>query len=311
MRTTLGLYNCVEQALFPGISQKAKPRFLSSHRPSNMNELSSSFEHAAKRPDPGSGLPAWRSWRPRNIHRPFKLNESILDSGHAAKRPPAINKPPYFSKSGNATQYQTPNQMSEGDIQRIKTNTQLPRAYKDTYTEFCGVYSPEKAAPIRDIQRMDSRYHCPRCDSRFSRRSGVKTHFSGCIYKHGNPLALKWNDHISLKQIHQAGAKDQARKDKFNRTLEAYSGIIIPSKLLPGEEIIKFVSSSKRGSSLCAICGGGPFWKATHVKSHFITCVKNHGNPEGANWYDRFAHRGMEIFSQESPDTVADAPPLA
>lgn len=287
-----------------------------------MNQ-SSSFEHAAKRPYPGLGLPAWRSWRIRNTHRPSKMNEPILDSEHVAKRPdpglglpawkswrpPANNTSPYSSKSGNATQH-TPNRTSEGDIHCIETNNQLPRGYKDTYTEFCGVYSPEKVAPIRDIQRMDSRYHCPRCDTRFSRRNGVKTHFSGCIYKHGNPHALKWNDHISLKPIHQAGAKDQARKDKFNRTLEAYSGIIIPSKLLPGEEIVKFVSSSKRGSSLCAICGGGPFWTATHVKSHFITCVNNHGNPRGANWYDRLGHKGIETHSRESPDTIADAPPL-
>lgn len=165
-------------------------------------------------------------------------------------------------------------------------------------------------APIREIQRKDEPYHCPRCDSRFGRRSGVKIHFSGCIYKHGNPHALKWNDHISLKPTPRARAKDQARKVKFNRTLKAYSGIIIPSKLLPGEVIIKFVSSSERGTSLCAICGGGPFWKATHVKSHFITCVKSHGNPEGANWYDRLGHKSIEIYSRESPDTIADAPPL-
>lgn len=165
-------------------------------------------------------------------------------------------------------------------------------------------------APTRDIQKMDSPYHCPRCDNRFTRRSGVKIHFSGCIYKHGNPHALKWNDHISLRPIQQAGAKDQARKDKSNRTLEAYSGIVIPSKLLPGEKIIKFVSSSTRGNWLCAICGGGPFWNATHVKSHFIICVKNHGNPGGANWYDLLEHEGSETMSRESPDTISDAPPL-
>lgn len=64
-------------------------------------------------------------------------------------------------------------------------------------TSVCGVYSMEKAPPNKNTSRA-GRYHCPRCDSQFTRPRGVRRHFVGCIRKHGNPDSLKWTDHKTL-----------------------------------------------------------------------------------------------------------------
>ncbi|CAF9932362.1 hypothetical protein IMSHALPRED_008872 [Imshaugia aleurites] len=167
-----------------------------------------------------------------------------------------------------------------------------------THAKSCRVYLPEKVSPDTPSEKQ---YHCPRCDKTFEARRTVKHHFARCITKHGNPDALKWTDHISLQASHERGVSDQARKDNFNNRLDAYSGVKIPSKLRPGEVIVKFVSSNKNGRFSCAICGGGPFCINTHVKSHFLTCVKRYGNPTGAKWYDGSDHKGIKELLPERP----------
>lgn len=64
-------------------------------------------------------------------------------------------------------------------------------------TSVCGVYSSEKAPPNKNTSGA-GRYHCPRCDSHFTRPRGVRRHFVGCIRRYGNPDSLKWTDHKSL-----------------------------------------------------------------------------------------------------------------
>ena len=180
---------------------------------------------------------------------------------------------------------------------------------EETYTAVCGVYSPEKMPPTWKGSQLDLPYHCPRCDRRLSKRVYVKSHFSDCIAKHGNPDALRWNDHISLKPTHHGGPRDHVHKKNFNDTLKTYSGITIPSKLSPGNKIIKFKSNSKKGNFLCAIRGGGPFWQTAHVKSHFWTFVKRYGNPKGANWYDRLGHNCRNSPLRTGPNAVTNVPP--
>lgn len=75
------------------------------------------------------------------------------------------------------------------------------------YTRVCGVYSGERAPPEKTKTRS-GRYHCPRCDIRFTRARGVRRHFVGCITRYGNPNCLKWTDHPSL----QGTIKYHARK---------------------------------------------------------------------------------------------------
>ena len=66
-------------------------------------------------------------------------------------------------------------------------------------TNVCGVFSPEKKPPVK--RSSHGEFHCPRCDSQFTRSKGVNYHFEGCIAKYGNPRSLRWNDHPSLAEV--------------------------------------------------------------------------------------------------------------
>ena len=183
-----------------------------------------------------------------------------------------------------------------------RKNVNLVRV--DTYTEVCGVYSAEKVPPTKHIRDKDYPYHCPRCDNTFNSRKTVKVHFISCIAEHGNPDALRWNDHVNLKPARQGGPRDHVRSKIFQDTLNAYSGVTIPSKL---SQIVKFVAPRKEGAFLCPICGGGPFSRAHHIKSHFITCVRKHGNPMGASWDDGREAKRIGKLRREH-DAIATAP---
>ncbi|KAL9064245.1 MAG: hypothetical protein Q9161_008999 [Pseudevernia consocians] len=192
----------------------------------------------------------------------------------------------------------------------LQDNTNL--IDNNTCTKSGGVSSPAKVPPIRNSQITVSAYHCPRCDIKLCSRSTVKAHFPRCIMKHGNPDALKWDDHISLQPLRKGEMKDKARNDRFRDCLEAYSGVAIPSKLWPGQVIVKFVSSVTRvgrAKHLCAVCGGGPFSLTCHVKSHFIGCVRRYGNPTAANWYDRLDPKHIKKYLLGRPDATVNTPP--
>ena len=178
----------------------------------------------------------------------------------------------------------------------------------DTYTNFGGVSSPEKVPRVTRNRHTGS-YHCPRCDNKFCTRRAVKGHFSRCIASLGNPEALNWDDHISLQPTHKGGLKDQMRSNIYHSSLEAYSGVVVPSKLLPGQPIVRYVPRKKQGNLLCAVCGGGPFAKIYHLKSHFVTCVKQYGNPTGANWYDLADPERSKKLLRERLDVIPNAPP--
>ena len=75
-----------------------------------------------------------------------------------------------------------------------KADFRKPRAGGPTNA--CGVFSPENKPPVKRSSRGD--FHCPRCDSQFTRPRGVKCHFEECIAKYGNPSSLRWDDHPSL-----------------------------------------------------------------------------------------------------------------
>ena len=75
-----------------------------------------------------------------------------------------------------------------------KPNYRKPRV--GGLTNVCGVFSPEKKPPVKRSSHGD--FHCPRCDSQFTRPRGVNYHFEDCIAKYGNPSSLRWDDHPSL-----------------------------------------------------------------------------------------------------------------
>lgn len=95
------------------------------------------------------------------------------------------------------------------------TNGQSSGHGASAYTRLCGVYSRERASPKKS--KANGPYHCPRCDTHFTRARGVMRHFVGCITKYGNPDSLKWTDHPSLQRTVKYFARKgyQGQEDRF------------------------------------------------------------------------------------------------
>ena len=83
--------------------------------------------------------------------------------------------------------------------------------------------------------------------------------------------------------------KRRSRRNSFFADLAACNGVIIPSKLEPGEAPrIKKQSNRnppKTGGSECSICGER-FGQKHHLQQHFAACVNRNGNPDGHYWDD-------------------------
>ncbi len=72
------------------------------------------------------------------------------------------------------------------------------------YTSVCGLVTREISKPPNAKNKgAKAGFHCPRCNSQFTRPRSVKDHFITCVGKHGNPQGLSWWDHPTLQ-----GAKD-------------------------------------------------------------------------------------------------------
>ena len=85
--------------------------------------------------------------------------------------------------------------------------------------------------------------------------------------------------------------RDSDRQKRFRTKLDAVNGVVIPSKLLPGQAPVTIPSHSQGKYPLnrfCPVCGG-TFASIGHVRSHFVNCVKRNGNPQGLR-YDDKAH---------------------
>ena len=66
-------------------------------------------------------------------------------------------------------------------------------------TNVCGVFSSEEKPPVKRSKR--GAFHCPRCDSQFTKSNGVNHHFEECVASYGNPKSLRWDDHLSLEGV--------------------------------------------------------------------------------------------------------------
>ncbi len=82
----------------------------------------------------------------------------------------------------------------------VLTNTVSQRG-REAYTEVCGVFSVSLRDPPLQPRRENSLgsgpYHCPRCNTTYTRSHTVKQHFPRCIKINGNPNSLRWFDHES------------------------------------------------------------------------------------------------------------------
>lgn len=81
--------------------------------------------------------------------------------------------------------------------------------------------------------------------------------------------------------------KHRALQSPFFTQLEAYNGVVTPSKLEPGEAP-RVPSWSKGQQPLqvgaeCPICGV-LFGRRGHLQQHFVACAKKNGNPDGRYW---------------------------
>ena len=84
-------------------------------------------------------------------------------------------------------------------------------------------------------------------------------------------------------------SKRRSRQSSFFDDLDACNGVIIPSKLEPGEAP-RVVFRQKRnppktGGAKCPICAER-FGQRRHLKQHFAACVNRNGNPDGHCWDD-------------------------
>ena len=99
-------------------------------------------------------------------------------------------------------------------------NTNSSIAITDSnFTPVCGITTPLKEIPFKKMKKQSHPYHCPRCDSEFSRRYTVKQHFPRCVKKYGNPDGLTWMSHVSC----QTGNPYVSRvENSWNRKREEY-----------------------------------------------------------------------------------------
>lgn len=82
----------------------------------------------------------------------------------------------------------------------------------------------------------------------------------------------------------------------LEQQLAKFNGIVIPSKLLGGQQPLKARKTrpintnaklDPERNKTCPICGHASS-KASNIRPHFIACVKTNGNPTGARWDDNF-----------------------
>jgi uncharacterized C2H2 Zn-finger protein len=138
---------------------------------------------------------------PHSMSRPYYINYGYAPQSTPMSNPDYTNYG-YASQAGPRSCLVYTNMTSElvwAPPPIVTTN--VPR--NNEWTTVCGVVSPgedqlsHKTDPKTSVF-ANFKYHCPRCDKRFSRRYTVKQHFTSCINKHGNPKGLKWIDHPSL-----------------------------------------------------------------------------------------------------------------
>ena len=84
-----------------------------------------------------------------------------------------------------------------------------------------------------------------------------------------------------------SGKEQKAHQSPFFTELEAYNGVVTPSKLDPGEAP-RVPSWSKGQQPLqvgaeCPICGV-LFGRRGHLQQHFVACARKNGNPDGRYW---------------------------
>ena len=165
------------------------------------------------------------------------LQSFVLSNGHATRVPPILV--PTQPLAVPSTQEFLPTQSlairPKEESQRASVTTQQEsrsssvltqlrhaNTRSDGYTTVCGVYSPEKSTPVKNFNRGNGDFCCPRCESNFTRPKTVKDHFHACVSKHGNPHALRFTDHFTMAKTEaflQRGAEASAENSSTDEDL--------------------------------------------------------------------------------------------
>ncbi|CAD6590563.1 MAG: hypothetical protein ASARMPREDX12_004419 [Alectoria sarmentosa] len=177
-----------------------------------------------------------------------------------------------------------------------------------------------RTCPINTNAKLDPDRSktCPICGYASSKASNIRPHFVACVKTNGNPTGAHWDDNFnfvprprlvkrkfndsdeSADTEDSSAPKNTARarrtteqRDKRQRQyyerLAAVNGVIIASKLAPGETPARRnYEASGNPKHQCPICGGLHNRKY-QVQSHFAPCVERNGNPTGARWDDACA----------------------
>ena len=92
---------------------------------------------------------------------------------------------------------------------------------------------------------------------------------------------------------------------QYQAKLEAINGVVIPSRNAPNGASSKPSGTSSHtdpsANHICPICGAG-YSQKYEVACHFLACVDQHGNPDGACWDDCSSVTGQ---SQESEQVIS------
>ena len=103
-----------------------------------------------------------------------------------------------------------------------------------------------------------------------------------------NPSPLAQDSGIpSTPPRRPSAKKPKALQSPFFDELDAYNGVVAPSKLEPGEA--PRVPSWSKGQQLlevgaeCPICGTR-FGRRGNLQQHFVACARKNGNPDGRYW---------------------------
>jgi hypothetical protein len=93
-------------------------------------------------------------------------------------------------------------------------------------------------------------------------------------------------------------AQKSAKPNKETERLAAVNGIVIPSKVAPGNRPHqgKQVNNDSDAQPVnCNICGRG-FSSPSHARPHFAVCVGRNGNPYGVRWDDPYSSSNLANF---------------
>ncbi len=163
---------------------------------------------------------------------------------------------------------------------------------REAYTEVCGVFSVSLRDPPLQPRRENSLgsgpYHCPRCNTTYTRSHTVKQHFPRCIRINGNPNSLRWFDHESnnLTRLRELNVpKASVTPSKRKRSGFSIASLLVeePESLMASRKVDKWAAMAAEKQAATATStsnnpnDGGPL--ATHNANGVTGSEVDKSNP--------------------------------